>query len=146
MDVGRVTMSKKIAYVFGAVFLLFAAIRAFQDSDMLLGLFHVDRTHNMIHFVSGILGILAGMAGMYWSRLYLWAVGLMYLAVCVAGFIAGQVMEMPLNTADNFLHLAISAVALYAVFAESPYLGSERSIPITGRRGVTDFREPQPRY
>src|SRR4051794_1423818 len=102
MDVGRVTMSKKISYVFGAVFLLFAAIRAFQDSDMLLGLFHVDRTHNIIHFVSGILGILAGIAGMYWSRLYLWAVGLMYLAVCVAGFIAGQVMDMPLNTADNF--------------------------------------------
>ena len=138
-------MSKTLSWIFGIGFLALAAVRAFQGEDMLLGIFHVDAMHNMIHLGSGVLGIVAALAGMYFSRLYLWTIGLAYLATAVAGFITGNVMGMTLNMADNFLHLGISAVSLYGVFAEDPHLGKER-IPITGRRGVTDFREPVHRY
>jgi hypothetical protein len=138
-------MSKTLSWIFGIGFLALAALRAFQGDDMVLGLFHVDTTHNMIHLGSGVLGIVAALAGMYYARLYLWTIGLAYLATAVAGFITGNVMDMPLNTADNFLHLGIAAVSLYAVFAEDPYLGKER-VPIVGRRGVTDFREPLHRW
>lgn len=138
-------MSKTLSWIFGVVFLAIAGLRAYQGNDMLLGYFHVDRMHNMIHLGSGVLAILAALAGPYYARLYLWTLGLGYLATAVAGFVAGNVIGMPLNMPDNFLHLGIAAIALYGVFAENPYPGSER-IPITGRRGVTDFREPAPRY
>lgn len=138
-------MSKTLSWTFGIGFLALAALRAFQGDDMVFGVFHVDPTHNMIHLGSGVLGIAAALAGMYYARLYLWTVGLAYLATAVAGFITGNVMGMILNTPDNFLHLGISALALYGVFAEDPNLGKER-VPITGRRGVTDFREPLQRW
>jgi len=134
-------MSRTLSWIYGLLFLAFAGLRVFAHSDLLFGLFSVDHAHNLMHVVSGIAGLLAGIAGVYWSRLYLWTAGLVYLAVCVAGFIAGQVLGVALSTADNFLHLAIATVALYTVFAEDPRLGSER-VPITGLRGVTDFREP----
>lgn len=138
-------MSKAFSWIFGVVFLALAGLRAYQGDDMLLGYFHVDRMHNMIHLVSGALAIVAALAGPYFARLYLWTIGLAYLAMSVAGFITGSMVGMPLNMPDNFLHLAIAAVALCGVFAEDRYPGKER-IPITGRRGVTDFREPAPRY
>lgn len=138
-------MSKTLSWIFGVGFLALAALRAYQGNDMLLGYFHVDRMHNMIHLGSGALAIVAALAGPYYARLYLWTIGLAYLATTVAGFITGNVMGMTLNMPDNFLHLGIAAVALYGVFAEDPYTGRER-VPITGRRGVTDFREPSPRY
>lgn len=138
-------MSKTLSWIFGLGFLALAALRAIQGDDMVLGLFHVDTTHNMIHLGSGVPGILAALAGIYYARLYLWTIGLAYLATAVAGFITGDVMGMVLNTPDNFLHLGIAAVSLYVVFAEEPYVGYEQ-VPITGRRGVTDLREPAHRW
>ena len=138
-------MSKTLSWIFGIFFLGLAALRAFGEADLVLGLFAVDRALGVMHLTTGVIGILVAMSGVYVARLYLWTVGLWYLALAVAGFIAGQVVDITLNPADNFLNLAISAVALYVVFGEDPSLGDSR-IPITGRRGVTDFREPEPRY
>ena len=123
-------MSKWLSGVLGVLFLACAGF---------------NHAHTPVYVASGILGGLAAIASPYWARLYLWTVGLFYLAASVAGFIAGQVLDEPLTTLENYLHLAVAAVALYAVFAEDPHLGTDR-IPITGRRGVTDFREPAHRY
>jgi hypothetical protein len=138
-------MSITLSWIFGITFLALSGLRAVQGDDMLLGTFLIDQTHSLVHLASGIAGIVAALAGIYFSRLYLWSAGLLYLATAVAGFVTGHVMGMTLNTADNFLNLAIASVAIYGVFAEQPELGRDR-IPITGRRGVTDFREPSPRY
>ena len=138
-------MSQKLSWAFGVLFVGFAAVCSFHPAELALGLFTVDRPFNTVHLFSGLLGVLAGIAGAYQARLYLWTVGLFYLATSVAGFIAGQVLGSPLNAADNYLNLGIAAVALYGVFADDPHLGAWR-IPITGRRGVTDFRQPAPRW
>ena len=134
-------MTKRLSLIFGVVFFMIAGAAAFQDQELLWGMFAADRAVNTIHLTSGILGVLAGIAGTYYARLYLWTVGLLYLAASVAGFIAGNVMGVDLDQADNFLNLALAAVALYTVFAEDPHLRGQ-TIPITGRRGVTDFRQP----
>lgn len=138
-------MTRRLSGIFAVLFLAFAAAGAFSDSEALFGLFVVDGSVHTLHLASGILGVLAAIAGTYYARLYLWTVGLLYLAGAVAGFIAGHVMGVPLSRADNFLNLGLAAVALYTVFGEDPHLAGPK-IPITGRRGVTDFREPVHRW
>lgn len=138
-------MTKRLSWMFGIAFIVFAAWGAFSDSEALFGLFVADPSVHTLHLASGILGVLAAIAGTYYARLYLWTVGLIYLAGAVAGFIAGNVMGVELTRADNLLNLGLAAVALYTVFGEDPHLSGPR-IPITGRRGVTDFREPVHRW
>lgn len=138
-------MSKSLSLTYGVVFLALATLRAFQESDLVLGMFEIDHAQNWIHIGSGILGMLAGIAGTYQARLYLWTAGLFYLSIAVAWFISGAVPGIAFNQADGVLFLAVSAFSLYTVFAEDPHLG-QGFTPITGRRGVTDFREPAHRW
>lgn len=134
-------MSKTLSWLYGIGFLALAGLRAFQESDLVLGLFEVDRMHSMIHLASGILGVLAGIAGAYPARLYLCAVGLLFGTMTGMGFATGNLLGMALNRADNVLNLVIGALALHTILVADPPRGTGR-IPITGRRGVTDFREP----
>jgi hypothetical protein len=138
-------MSKTLAWTYGVFFLALAALGAFGGEEYVLGLFTTDPLRSAIHLGLGVFGMVCALGGAYSARLYLWAVGLLALSTSVAGFITGNVMGHPLGTADNYLHLAAGALGLYGVFAEDPHLGQDR-IPITGRRGVSDFRQPQPRW
>jgi hypothetical protein len=59
-------MIKAAAIHFGIVFLLigtFGFVPAVTPSNgMLLGIFHVNTTHNIVHFASGVVFLLCGMA------------------------------------------------------------------------------------
>lgn len=115
-------MLKKIAIIFGIVMLLVGILgfvpQAFVDGK-LLGLFAVDLIHNLVHVATGIVGLLCGLNGDCASRLFFKVFGIIYGIVTLAGF---YFHEMPLfgimanNGADNLLHLAITAFALYFGF------------------------------
>ncbi|MBI3262212.1 MAG: DUF4383 domain-containing protein [Acidobacteria bacterium] len=93
------------------------------SGGLLLGIFAIDGTHNLVHIVSGIAGIAMAYAGA--SRLFCQIFGVVYLLVGILGFVAtasdGMLLGLiHVNTADHILHLAIGAAAGYFGFAAEP--------------------------
>jgi Na+-transporting methylmalonyl-CoA/oxaloacetate decarboxylase beta subunit len=88
--------------------------------DAVIGILDVNGWHNVVHIVTGVIGL--ALAGSYDSaRLFALAAGAVYIVVAVAGFIAGDGGELvgliPVNTEDNLLHLLIGIAGLGAGLA-----------------------------
>ena len=103
---------------FGILLLLIGIAGFFMD-DMLV-VFGVNTIHNIIHLVTGILGILASMSSGY-AKTYNIGFGIIYLLVGILGFfsIAGIGALLNLNDWDNWLHLVIAIVVLAVGFKAS---------------------------
>ena len=97
--------------------------------DKIFGVFAVNGWHNVLHLATGLLGLAA--AG-YLARTYALAFGLLYVVVAVWGFIIGGgdsiLGIVPVNTADNVLHLIIGVLGL-AAGAASPVAANTRPAP-----------------
>lgn len=118
-------MVKKFVLVLGAAFVLtgiLGFIPALTPNGQLLSLFEVDTVQNIVHLLSGVVAIAAALGG--YARLSAQAFGVVYGVVAVLGFLGGAGSEIlglfPVNTAGNFLHLAIALAALYAGFTPEP--------------------------
>ncbi|TDU83892.1 uncharacterized protein DUF4383 [Kribbella voronezhensis] len=90
----------------------------------LLGLFQVSILHNVVHLLFGIAGLLLArsVAG---ARNYLIGGGIIYLVLWVYGLVidhASAANFVPLNTADNWLHLllGLAMVLLGVVLSRRP--------------------------
>lgn len=82
----------------------------------LLGVFMVDSLHNVVHLLTGILGLLLAKSA---GKAYLKGLGVVYLVVTVLGFAQGSVLGLIMvNTADNVLHLVLAALGLYYGFGK----------------------------
>jgi len=85
------------------------------EIDDAFGIFAVNGWANVLHILTGALGLL--MAG-YASRQYALWLGAFYLAVALWGFAIGSGESilgfLPVNTADNLLHLALGALGVAA--------------------------------
>jgi Domain of unknown function (DUF4383) len=81
-----------------------------HNSDaMLFGLFQVSILHNIVHLLFGIAGLVMGRTAAQ-ARNYLVFGGAIYLVLFVYGLIVGQESAanfVPVNTADDFLHLIL---------------------------------------
>jgi hypothetical protein len=104
------------------------------NSDALIGVFDVNGWHNVVHILSGAIGL--AVAGSWvGARRYAYAFGLIYLLVAAIGFALGDGHAIfglvIVNTADNFLHVAIAVLGLLAAVASPaaprPTLAGERS-------------------
>lgn len=111
---------KTLATVLGAVLTIVGVAGLFVQ-DSLLG-FGVNLLHNLVHIVSGLLGLLAGLTadGAY-AKWYNVAFGVVYLLVALLGLlgVSAVVNLLMLNGADNWLHLLIAVVALGVGFGAS---------------------------
>jgi hypothetical protein len=90
------------------------------ERDAVVGILDVNGWHNLVHLASGALGLLV--AGSYGgARAYALGLGAVYAVVTVLGFVAGDGDEifnlLPVNTADNVLHLLIAIAGLGAGLA-----------------------------
>jgi hypothetical protein len=85
------------------------------------GILDVNGWHNVVHILTGVLGLLAFSAGAYAARQYALAFGAVYVVFAAWGFIAGSgdsiLGIIPVNTADNVLHLLIGVGGLVAGLA-----------------------------
>ncbi|WP_426185149.1 DUF4383 domain-containing protein [Microbacterium sp. TWP3-1-2b2] len=118
-------MVQKIALVFGIVFLLvgvagfipglthsaehLAGAGAHSEAQ-LLGVFQVSVLHNLVHLAFGVVGVLV-VARAAVARMYLIWGGLVYFVVWLYGLFAvtnDQLNVLPVNDADNWLHLALA--------------------------------------
>ncbi|MFL6143785.1 MAG: DUF4383 domain-containing protein [Labedaea sp.] len=80
-----------------------------ESTAMLLGVFHVSILHNVVHLLFGVVGLImartaAGAAG------FLIGGGAVYLVLWIYGLVidfGSSANFVPLNTADNWLHLLL---------------------------------------
>jgi hypothetical protein len=118
------TPAQLYALTFGAILLLVGILGFFADSSFGSGskvngsdfiIFEVNGWHNIVHIASGLLG-LALWRRRDTARAYALGFGAVYLVVTIWGFITGdQVLWLiPVDTADNFLHLLIAVAGLAA--------------------------------
>jgi hypothetical protein len=121
-------MLKSAALIFGAVFVLIGVlgfVPGVAPDGMLLGLFHVNAAHNIVHLLSGACALCAGMTSVRASRMFFQAFGIVYGLVAVLGFVEGDRPIFGLianNHADAWLHVLIAAVSLLLGFASAASL------------------------
>jgi hypothetical protein len=123
-------MVKTAAILFGIVFLaigILGFVPSVTTTDangmpMLLGIFHVNPLHNIVHLASGVVALFCGMSGVGASRTYFRIFGIVYLVVAILGFYPGGTMILGMlsnNPAVTWLHVAIAVVSLYLGFVAS---------------------------
>ncbi len=122
---GDKTPAQLFAYVAGAVLVLagligFVADSSFNtgsdiDGGKLLGILEVNGIHNIVHLASGLL-LLAVAPKRATARLGVLAFGAVYAIVTLIGLIDGKDVLglIPVNPADNVLHIALTVAALAA--------------------------------
>jgi hypothetical protein len=120
------TLAQWFCYVVGAVLVLagllgFAADATFDtgdslQGDTLLGL-EVNGWHNLVHLASGAF-LLAMAPKRATARMGAIAFGLIYAVVTIVGMADGSDILglLPVNGADNVLHLVLAALGLVAGF------------------------------
>jgi Domain of unknown function (DUF4383) len=122
-------MVKTAAILFGIVFLAVGICGFFpsittpmgdgSEGGMLLGIFHVNLVHNVIHLASGAIFLLCGMAGAGASRTFFRIFGIVYAIVAVLGFMSGDKAILGMvanNMADVWLHVGLAVVMLFFGF------------------------------
>jgi hypothetical protein len=106
------------AKIMGLIFLtigILGFIPGATPNDMLFGIFMVNPMHNVVHLLSGFVILAVGLSNNWeLSRRVILAFAAIYGLITLLGFIIPShvVMGMPMNMADNVLHLAITASAL----------------------------------
>jgi hypothetical protein len=93
--------------------------------DDVFGILSVNAWHNVFHVLTGTIGLLV--AGYAARRYALW-LGILYLAICAWGFIIGSGESilgfLPVNTADDILHLALGLLGIGAALATPKQRGT----------------------
>ncbi len=121
------TPAQMYALAFGATLLLVGLIGFAVNSDFETGngiqgddliIFEVNGIHNLVHIASGLLGLALFRAPAS-ARAYALGFGAVYLLVTIIGFADGKDVLglIPVNGADNVLHLAIALAGLAAGLA-----------------------------
>lgn len=98
---------KLLTQVVGVVLTL-AGVAGFFSGNSLLG-FGINAAHNVVHLVTGLLGLWAGFGSGDYSVKYNQWLGIVYVLVAVLGFV-GLLGFLNVNAADNWLHLVIGVV------------------------------------
>jgi hypothetical protein len=110
------SLVKPVTWLFGIVFLAVGLLGFVMNP--ILGLFAVNPLHNIVHIASGAAAFIAASMGTSASRTYLMVFGLVYLVVTLVGLFGITAITdlLSINAADNYLHLAITAVLLLVGF------------------------------
>ena len=140
---GERTPAQWYCLLAGAALLLAGALGFIADASWDTGteiegsnfiVFEVNGWHNVVHLLSGVL-LLAAAARRTSARTIALLFGLTYAAVAIWGLLADVVLGLlPINAADNVLHLAIAGLGIAAGLASSPERASGRATPATSVR------------
>jgi hypothetical protein len=137
------TPARLYATVVGAVLVIAGILGFFYNAkfssdpavrDDVLGILSVNGWHNVVHLVTGLLGLLLARSA---AREYSLGLGVVYLVVAIWGFAIGSgesiLSIIPVNTADNVLHLALGLAGLGAGLA-TPRPAGVRGDPAAATR------------
>jgi hypothetical protein len=141
---GARTGLQKAAFVTGALFLLVGVLgfipgitSNYQSLGMaghgsgalLLNLFQVSVLHNIVHLAFGAAGLLLARTHQK-ARSFLIYGGVVYLVLWLYGFLVGDETPanfVPLNGADNWLHLALGLTMIILAILLAPRTTPRRS-------------------
>ncbi len=91
-------------------------IPALTPNNLLFGLFMVDTAHNIVHLLSGLVLLAVAFSQDYEIiRRVVLLFAVIYGLITLIGFFTpdgGLVLGMPMNMADDILHLTITVSAL----------------------------------
>ncbi|MEW6208143.1 MAG: DUF4383 domain-containing protein [Acidobacteriota bacterium] len=111
-------MAKTVATILGVVFIAVGGV-GFISHDLLGA--HLGTVHNVVHLVSGAVSLYFGTKGSLSSaRMFCLLFGVVYAALGVVGFVAGEgegkMLNLPgsleLGTIDHAIHVAIGVLFL----------------------------------
>lgn len=134
------TLAQVYAMALGGVLVLVGIVGFFVEPSFAVGdsarrgtliLFDINGWHNVVHLLSGIVGLaMAGTAAK--ARIFSIGYGVVYVLVTILGFIVGDggllLSIIPINTADNLLHLVIAVTGI-AVGLASPAGAPRQAVP-----------------
>jgi hypothetical protein len=92
------------------------AVAGHGSMAKLLGVFSVSILHNIVHLAFGVAGLVAARTARG-ARAYLIVGGVIYLVLWIYGLVIDQNSSanfVPINTADNWLHLVL-AIGMIAI-------------------------------
>lgn len=117
-------MLQKMAWAYGGLFVavgILGFVSAIAPGSMLFGAFAVGTFNNIAYLIAGAFGLVAARSSQKHSLLYFKLFGIVFAIATVAGFIQGNSVLglMTVNAADNFFHLIVAAVALWAGFGSA---------------------------
>jgi Domain of unknown function (DUF4383) len=124
-----VTPASLYAGLIGATLAVAGVIGFFYSSsfgspgsvDAVLGVLDVNAWHNLVHLLSGVVGVLAFASGPRAARTYALAFGAIYVVVAIWGFIIGGGESIlgfiPVNDEDNVLHAVLGVLGIGAGLA-----------------------------
>jgi len=138
---GNTSVARSILLYFGIILLAIGILgfipgisSGYAGTGLLLGIFAINPLHNVIHILTGVVALAAVYyAGGAYVRWYGLVFGIVYAIVTLVGlfqifFVDGQFLGVvPINGADNILHLAIT-VTTFAVY----FLSSTREPAVSG--------------
>lgn len=102
-------------YIGGTALILlgiFGFIPAITPDNHVFGIFMVDAVHNLIHIGIGTIMWIAGLWTNRFTVYLIVLIGFAFLGLSMFGFFSPKSVGS-FNTADNLLHLAISAFSLF---------------------------------
>ena len=124
-------MVKATAILVGLIFLLIGIVgfvpAITPANGMLLGIFHVNTAHNIVHLASGIVFLLCGMAGTGPSQTFFRIFGIIYGVVALLWFFYGDNALLGIvakNAADTWLYVV--CWRSWCCFSASPLLAARR--------------------
>jgi Domain of unknown function (DUF4383) len=113
-------MAKTLAVIFGVVFVL-VGILGFIPNPIIYSdgaIFLANGLHSAVHFLVGVILLIAAAKGESASSLWLKIFGVVYLLLAIIGFIQigsdsmANLLGVVYNGADNWLHLVLGIVLL----------------------------------
>ena len=122
---GVLVIAGVIGFFYAAGFDTGDSVCTNDGCDKVFGILAVNGWHNIVHILTGAIGLLV--AG-YAARQYALWLGIVYIAIAIWGFVIGSgdsiLGFIPVNTEDNFLHLILGVLGV----------GAAMATPVEGRR------------
>ena len=132
------TLAQVWSLTLGAVLVLVGLVGFLVEPSFAVGdsaqrgtliLFDINGWHNVVHLLSGIVGLaMAGTAAR--ARLFSIGYGIVYVLVTILGFAVGDggllLSIIPINTADNLLHLAVALTGIAVGLGSPAVTGATR--------------------
>jgi hypothetical protein len=115
-------MTKKLAVVFGIVFVLVGILGFFNNpvvsSANTSAIFLTDAVHNIVHLLVGIVLLIAASMGSRSSALWFKIFGVVYVILFIDGLVEKDMLVgfIHQNMNDTWLHLVLGLVLLGAGF------------------------------
>jgi hypothetical protein len=110
-------ISRVCALLLGGIIILFGIFGFFQfftPGGYLFGIFSVNLVHNLIHLVTGLVGVIVAIPNQRrYASWYILEMGVIYGIVTIVGFLLnGDIFEFAyFNLNDNLLHAGITVIA-----------------------------------